>query len=115
MQMKQVAGNDDITQKEIGVRIQRLRKENGLTIEELAERCNLSIQSICKIESGTRNFKVRSLIALSQALGVSSDYILGLSSYNENDNISFLLSSLSDEGKSFIKGVIELYLSNRKK
>ncbi len=102
MQTKQPAGNNNISQEEIGLRIQNLRKEKGLTIEDLARRCNLSIQSICKIESGTRSFKVQSLIALSQSLGVSSDYILGLSSYSEIDNISFLLSSLSNEGVSFI-------------
>lgn len=95
--------------KEIGLRIQGLRKERGLTIEKLAESCNLSVQSICKIEAG-RNFKVQTLISISQALGVSSDYVLGLSSYKEDDNISFLLASLSDKGKLFVKEIIKLYI-----
>lgn len=103
---------DDYKLKEIGARIQKLRKEKGLTIEKLAESCNLSVQSICKIEAGIRNFKVQSLIAISQALGVSCDYILGLSPYNEDDNTYLLLASLSTKGKAFIKEIIKLYLTN---
>lgn len=97
-------------QVEVGNRIHKLRREKGITLEKLAERSNLSVQSICKIESGERNIKISTLISLSQALGVSADYILGLSNYCEEDNIFRLISSLSPTGKEFIKGVVELYL-----
>lgn len=108
------AVQNEFSKKEIGLRIQELRKERGLTIEKLAERCNLSVQSICKIEAGSRNFKVQSLISISQALGVSSDYVLGLSPYNEDDNIAFMMASLTDKGKHFVKEIIKLYLDLEK-
>lgn len=112
MLKQQNAECDDSKLKEIGSRIQNLRKGKKLTIEKLAEKSNLSVQSICKIEAGTRNFKVQSLIAISQALGVSCDYILGLSSYSEDDNIVSLVASTSTSKKKFIKQFIELYLSS---
>lgn len=101
-------GSNEAPLLKIGKRIQKLRKDNDLTIERLAEKTGLSVQSICKIESGSRDFKVSSLIAISTALGVSTDYILGLSEYDENDNIICLLSELSPQKKAFIRGVIEL-------
>ena len=40
--------------KECGKRIQQLRKERGLTQEQLAEKLNVSQNTIVKIESGLR-------------------------------------------------------------
>ena len=88
------ANSNDTSLIKVGARIQELRKSKKLTIEQFAEECNLSVQSICKIESGSRDFKVSSLIAISMALGVSSDYVLGLSQFSTEENISCLLSAL---------------------
>lgn len=107
------ANSNDTSLIRVGARIQELRKSKNLTIEQLAEKCNLSVQSICKIESGSRDFKVSSLTAISMALGVSSDYVLGLSKFSTEDNINCLVSALSPEGKEFIRGVIELVLNSK--
>ena len=40
--------------KECGKRIQQLRKERGLTQEQLAEKLNVSQNTIAKIEAGLR-------------------------------------------------------------
>ena len=97
---------------EVGKKVHKIRKEKRITLEELAELSNRSVQSLCKIESGERNFRILTLIALSRALGVSADYVLGLSEYCEDNNIMRLISSLSPSGKDFIKGVVELYLKS---
>lgn len=112
MLKQQNAEYDNSKLKEIGARIQELRRRKELTVEKLAEQSNLSVQSICKIEAGTSNFKVLSLIAITQALGVSCDYVLGLSPYSEDDNIATLVASLSGKGKAFIKEIIKLYIDN---
>ena len=39
-------------QPELGRKIVELRKANGLTQDELAEKCNLNIRTIQRIESG---------------------------------------------------------------
>ena len=101
---------DDFEFADVGKRIQESRKKQGLTREQLSEKSGLAVQSLVKIESGSRNFRISSLKAISQALGLSSDYLLGLSEYNESDNILTLCSLLDPNGKNFIKHTILSYL-----
>lgn len=57
-------------QPELGKRIFELRKQHGLTQEELVERCNISVRTIQRIESGEvtpRSFTVKSIL---NALGL---------------------------------------------
>lgn len=50
-------------------RIRELRKAQGLTLQELAERVNSSNQQISQLESGRRRLNVDWLESLSVALG----------------------------------------------
>lgn len=54
----------------VGANFARLRREKGLTQEEVAERSNLSQQYLSGLERGQRNPTVVTLYELSQALGV---------------------------------------------
>lgn len=42
-------------QPELGKRISELRKEKGLTQEELVEKCNINVRTIQRIEAGEVN------------------------------------------------------------
>ena len=55
----------------VGRNAARLRKESGLTQEQLAERCGLSQQYLSKLERGKRNPTVVTLYEIAQGLGVS--------------------------------------------
>lgn len=57
--------------KLVGRNAARLRKEAGLTQEQLAERSGLSQQYLSGLESGRRNPTVVTLYELATALGVS--------------------------------------------
>jgi transcriptional regulator with XRE-family HTH domain len=57
--------------KLVGRNAARLRKEAGLTQEQLAERSGLSQQYISGLERGRRNPTVVTLYELAGALGVS--------------------------------------------
>ena len=57
--------------KLVGRNAARLRKEAGLTQEQLAERCGLSQQYLSGLEQGRRNPTVVTLYELAMALGVS--------------------------------------------
>ena len=57
--------------KLVGANAARLRKEAGLTQEQLAERSGFSQQYISKLEQGRRNPTVVTLHELASALGVS--------------------------------------------
>lgn len=53
------------------------RARCGLTLEQLAQRADLSIAHLSRLESGDRQPSVAALIALSRALGVSMSTLLG--------------------------------------
>lgn len=60
--------------KEYGKRIQQLRKERELTQEQLAEKLNVSQNTIAKIESGLRRSSIDFLLEISEFFNVSTNY-----------------------------------------
>jgi transcriptional regulator with XRE-family HTH domain len=65
-----MAAKGSVTEK-FGKRIRTLRKERGLSQEDLAELSGLDRTYISGIERGIRNVALRNIEALAQALGVS--------------------------------------------
>ncbi len=60
----------------IGERIFELRKEKGLSQEELAEKLGVSRQSVSKWESGNVTPDLDRAVAMCELFGVSTDYLL---------------------------------------
>ncbi len=58
--------------------LKELRLEQGLTQTQLAKKSNLAPSCIAMFETEKREPNANSLIALSSALNVSTDYLLGL-------------------------------------
>ncbi len=56
--------------KELGNRIQKLRKKTGLKQHELAEKVGVSAKYIQYIEAGTRQPSLKTLYKIAIALGV---------------------------------------------
>jgi transcriptional regulator with XRE-family HTH domain len=54
----------------VGARIRELRKRRGLTQEELASRCCLSVSHVSMLERGHRSPSYETLLALAQVLEV---------------------------------------------
>ena len=57
--------------KLVGRNAARIRKERGLTQEQLAERSGLSQQYLSGLEQGRRNPTIVTLYEIAEALGVS--------------------------------------------
>lgn len=57
-------------------KIIKLRKENGMTQEDLAERLNVSRQAVSRWETGTAMPDAMNILALSKLFGVTTDYLL---------------------------------------
>jgi transcriptional regulator with XRE-family HTH domain len=57
-------------------KIKQLRKKHGLSQEALAEKLDVSRQSISKWESGSSNPDIDYVIKMSNIFGVSTDYLL---------------------------------------
>lgn len=62
--------------KEVGQRIMDLRYMNHYSREELAEMISISEKFLFEIENGRKGFSANTLTKISNALGVSCDYIL---------------------------------------
>ena len=60
----------------LGEKIQRLRKVNGLSQEELASQLTVSRQAISKWELGESVPDTENVVQLSKLFGVSTDYLL---------------------------------------
>ena len=63
-------------QKDSGMRIAELRKQKGLTQEQLAEQLNISTSNLGKLERGLQGLSIDLLIEIGIFFGVGTDYIL---------------------------------------
>ena len=72
---------------DIGKRVFELRKNAGFTQEELAEKLNISRQSITKWENNDSAPDIDRLVELSSIFGVTIDFLFkGRIEYTKNDN-----------------------------
>ena len=62
--------------KECGKRIAKLRKERGLTQEQLADKLNISTSNLGKLERGLQGLSIDLLIEIGFFFCVSTDYLL---------------------------------------
>lgn len=76
-----------IDMKGIGRRIQRLRKEKGLTQEQVAEALDMSVNYLSNIETGRDICSTALLLGIANMLNASIDYILGENlTYNKTNH-----------------------------
>lgn len=61
----------------LGTRLQELRKQKGLTQEQLAEKLNVTNQSVSKWEKDINAPDITLLVELADLFGTSVDYLLG--------------------------------------
>lgn len=116
----------------IGGRIKKLRMEKGLTQSQLASALNVSTVVVARWESETRELKTGSIIALAEYFGVTTDYLLGITSHStlintnigkttglSDSNINKLMLFFNDEhfeGQQFmpiINSVLECLLNDQ--
>ena len=62
--------------QEIGTRIMLLRNDRGFTREYLSEKVGITSKFLYEIEVKGKGFSTHTLMGLSSALGVSTDYLL---------------------------------------
>ena len=62
----------------LGENIARLRKERGLTQEDLAKELNISYQAVSKWENGVSSPDISNIMQLARFFGVSIDMLFGM-------------------------------------
>ncbi len=78
-------------------KIINLRKSRGWSQEELAEKLDVSRQSVSKWESGVSNPELDKIVAMSTLFGVSTDYLLKDSATEEKEPIREFIREEEDE------------------
>lgn len=58
-------------------RLNEIRKEKGMTLEELAKACSVSPACLCRFAQGTKDMSFALVCRLADVLGVSVDEIRG--------------------------------------
>lgn len=102
-------------------RIKKLRELRGIGGPELAEKLGISTQYLYDLENGRRRLNEGLIIKLCQIFGVSSDYLLGIDTPEENQERNGLVffgssrfAKLSPESRKTILQLIDrLYEAER--
>lgn len=100
----------------IGLRIKKARTDKGLTQEKLAEKLDVSIAFLSRIERGSSQISLKRLGQVCKELDVSEGYILngtfeGSDSYLEND-FKELLDKAKNKQKKLIYEITNLIINN---
>ena len=102
----------------IGERLKKARKDKNITQEQLAEKLDISIAFLSRVERGSSKINLRRLTQICNILGVSESEILtgvsnGSNIYLDND-FSELLKDCSPETKKLIYNVAKVIIDQNK-
>ena len=98
----------------IGKRIQKRRKQQGYTQEQLAEIINVSIQMVSNLERGNKAIRIDNLLAVSKALKISTDYILtGKETAEDVGELVARIAQLSDRDRQLINLMVDYCLLHK--
>ena len=89
----------------LGNRIKTLRKEKGLTQEELGKLINVTKVSICCYEKETRVPTLETLLSLSDIFKVDISYLLGTDEYIVSDSDTNYGMHAAKEEIEFLKEI----------
>lgn len=95
---------------EIGSRIKAYRKSIGLSQEKLAEMIFVSPHYIYEIERGSKSMSLETLIDLSKALKLSTDYILFGDCADETESLYGQMEKLNETQRKRAENAFKLLL-----
>lgn len=94
-------------------RIAELRKEKGLTLQQVADAIGVGNNTISRYENGKREPKLETWIKLAVFFGVSVSYLQGLDEDEERESIKILeLKNDLKNGKNYQKKYVRRFLNS---
>lgn len=109
----------------IGSRIAKLRKERGMTQEQLAERLDISIKHCSAVERGISSLSLEKLVDVSMLFDVTLDFLVKDNSLNTASieyfltrlphSIASILTSQNEEEMELLLEYLRLYAKIRSK
>lgn len=102
---------DDLL-NQMGIRLTARRKQLRLTQEELAERADLTTQTISTAETGKKALRPENIIKICEALGISTDFLLlGKVGTNDYDILSQKVAQLTPSQYRRLEDIIDTYIA----
>ncbi|MGX6969999.1 helix-turn-helix domain-containing protein [Vagococcus bubulae] len=97
-----IENNEKDVVHQLGGYIRKIRKESGLTMEQLSKKSGVSVLSIGNIENGRTNPTINILWKLSQALNMTLSQLIGYS--NSSNTVSKVTTTyfMSDLTKGWL-------------
>ncbi len=96
---------------QIGQRIRAQREMLGYTRDDLAEILDVSVNFCSDIELGKKGMSLETLVKMSQALHVSTDFILqGKSQFSDIGAIAAMLESCDKAKLKYLKDIIKSFI-----
>lgn len=94
----------------IGKQISFYRHQVGLTQEQLAEACNLSVSYLNRIENGHKKASLDVLITIADTLGTTMDNLLSGNQQNDRldcyDDMASILTDCSSTERRILVGIV---------
>lgn len=96
--------------KEIGERIRKLRKNQNLTREELAEKSEISSKFLYEIEMGRKGLSADTLLKIARTLSCSCDYILTGENYEkiQKNRTEKVLDEFEAKDMEYVKKLLSI-------
>lgn len=102
----------DITLQQIGRRLYERRKQFRMTQDELAERADVTAQTISTAELGKKAMRADTIIRVCRALDISADYLLfGHISSQDLSILSQKVSQLSPGQYRHLEDAIDSFVA----
>lgn len=96
---------------EIGKRIRTIREHNGHTRETLAELADISVQFLADIETGRKSMTTHTLYKMSEALHVTTDYIVSGRTYTDHSTqFVATMATLSTKEKELAEKLLQIFV-----
>lgn len=90
---------------EIGKRLAQAREKAGYSQNALAEKAGYSVITISRWKNGHTAMKAVDIIKVTQALGISADYLLG--TLESGKQKAKLIASLNTEQKNLVMNILK--------
>lgn len=96
----------------MGNRLTKRRKQLRLTQEELAERADMTTQTISTAETGRKALRPQNIVKLCRALGISSDYLLfGEITSGDTSSLFTMISQLPPDQYHRLEDIIISFIA----
>ena len=102
--------DDTLDKKNVGQRIRAARERHHWTREELAEKMDLSVNTMAEIELGRNGTRLENFVRLCRLLDLNADYVLFGAPGDTAQRIADLLRDRDEETIRVVEKTVEALL-----